>query len=103
MKKQLNLETAYIAWADVPSDNTRVGYAFELKFDNIPFGLWVDVYGTFEEVNIDYFTDESCDEFINYYKKIDFLERYLESANSPTVEIKITREDGKYFIEYEEN
>ena len=103
MKKQLNLETAYIAWSDVPSDETRVGNAFELKFDNVPFGLWVDVYGTFEDENINYFPDEDCDDFINEDKQIEFLENYLENAYNAEIEFEVIKEDGKYFIEYELN
>lgn len=103
MKKQLNLNTSYITWSDVPRDETRIGNAFEFAFGGVPFGLWVDVYGTFEEENINYFTDEDCDGFINFAKKIDFFEKYLENAYNSEFDFKITKEDGKYFIEYEEN
>lgn len=103
MKKQLNLKTAYVIWADVPSDETKIGVALEFYFDAVPFGLWVDVYGTYDEELINYFTDEECDEFINLDSRLEFFEKYLEDAYHLFFDFEITKEDGKYFIEYEEN
>lgn len=103
MKKQLNLKNADLMWTDVPRDETRKGTSFEFGFDGIPFGLWIDVYGAFEEEEIKFFTDESCDEFINEVKKIEFFENYIEDAYHLFFDFEITKEAGKYFIEYEEN
>lgn len=103
MKKQFNLKTADLSWTGLPRDETSYGTAFGFTFDGIPFILWTDVYGAFEEDIIDYFPDEDCDDFINEDKKIEFLETYLEDAYNPYVDFEITKEDGKYFIEYEEN
>ena len=103
MKKQLNLKTAELMWAELPRDETRVGNSFGFRFIDIPFSLWVDVYGTFEEENINYFPDEDCEDFISAAKKIEFFENYLENAYNGEIEFEIAKEDGKYFIEYEEN